>query len=426
MNALSSGNPLHDLARRVTVKGPNDVAYDGLRVLQHPERLRQFLMGKGLDIVPVTVQLWPSLSCDVRCPTCPYRLTDAREIADADEALHVMPLELFKRTVGSLKQAGVKSVFLTGGGEPLLHPEIVAMVDELQAINLGWGMFTNGTHLSEGLAESLLSAKPGFFRVSLDAGGPDLYRKIYATGPETFELVKSNLIASGKVASKLGFNWFGVGFALMPNISKVELIEIRDTFIDLIERTEGGVNFASIRPRVIHHHKNEVVVPQKWSGRYEALAQQIRDEIVTPVKEKYKDAVRIDHKFGAFSDCDRDISPPGGWGGSWLATLDHHATGSIVSHLTGASNNPTAWGSAISGGDFSHAWNSDRRRRAQQLVIDGKVKLPVANGFRAIDAFLEMVMQTFPQPLTEDTVDALMDGIETWDFYRSTRPIFVG
>jgi organic radical activating enzyme len=419
-------NPLYQLARRVTEIGPDDVAFDGLRVLQHPERLRQFLMGKELEIVPVTVQMWPSLSCNVRCPTCPYRLTDARDEADRDEALHLMPLDLFKPLVRSLKHAGVKAVFLTGGGEPLMHPAIASMAAELHSIGLSWGLFTNGSYLTPELAEKLLRAKPGFFRVSLDAGNPDLYSKIYATDPEAFEVIKSKIIAAGKVAAQLGYNWFGVGFAVMPSASNTDIDDMRETFIQLIDESNMGVNFASFRPRVVHHLKNEVVVPQKWSGRYRDLAQRIRDRVVGPIKERYKGTVRIDHKFGAFADCDRDVSPRGGWGGSWIATLDHSANGSIVSHMTGSSNNPTAWGGALDGGSFLGAWNSQRRRTAQQLVIDGIVRLPVANGFRAVDAFLEKVRDTFPERLSEEAVNSLVDGIERWDFHRSTRPMFVG
>ena len=426
MLATKTNNPLYDLAMEVTAVGPDDVSFDGLRVLQHPERFRQFLLGEELDIVPVTVQMWPSLSCDVRCPTCPYRLTDARDKADATDELYLMPLDLFRETIASLERAGVKSVFLTGGGEPLLHPEIATMANDLCLSDLDWGMFTNGTSLTANLAEKLLSAKPGFFRVSLDAGNADLYKKIYATGPETFELVKSNIIEGGKVAARLGYNWFGVGFALTPNTSPEDIADIRETFIELIEKTNLGVNFASFRPRVIHHHNNAVVVPQKWSASYRRMAQQIRDEIVQPIASRYGRAVRIDHKFGAFADCDRDLPPIGGWGGSWIATLDHTASGSIISHLTGSSTNPTAWGGALDGGDFLKAWNSDRRRKAQQSVIDGRIKLPVANGFRAIDAFLEKVKLVFPQKLNESEVDVLMDGIDHWAFHRSTRPVFVG
>lgn len=419
-------NPLYELAMDITASGPDDVAFDGLRLLQHPERFRKVLLGDELDIVPVTVQFWPSLSCDVRCPTCPYRLTDARDKADADERLHLMPLDLFRQLTASMARAGVKSVFLTGGGEPLLHPQLVTMAEELRATGLVWGLFTNGITLSSTLAEALFRSNPGFFRVSLDAGNSALYSKIYATPPETFELVKSNVIAAGRMAAELGYNWFGVGFAVMPNVSRTEITDMRETFIQLVEESGFGVNLASFRPRVIHHVDNVVVAPQKFRGRYRELAHLIRDEIELPIKEMYGDRVRVDHKFGAFTDCDRDAPPRGGWGGAWLATLDHLAFGSIVSHLTGASNNPSAWGNALEGGDFLTAWNSDRRRSAHRKVINGTVKLPIANGFRTLDAFLEKVKDTFPNRQDERTVDRLMEGIENWNFYRSKRPEFVG
>jgi hypothetical protein len=422
----SRRNQLYDLAMEITASGPDDVAFDGLRLLQHPGRFRKVLLGDEFDIVPVTVQFWPSLSCDVRCPTCPYRLTDARDLADASNDLHLMPMELFRTLIASMARAGVKSVFLTGGGEPLLNPYLAQMAEEVRAVGMAWGLFTNGITLTPALAERLFRARPGFFRVSLDAGNPYLYSKIYATSRQIFDVVKTNVVEAGRVAVSLGYDWFGVGFAVMPSVSRQDVIDMRETFMELVEKSNFGVNLASFRPRVIHHHDDRVVVPQKHSGRYRELAQLIRDEIETPVKERYGGRVRIDHKFGAFTDCDRDVSPRGGWGGSWLATLDHLASGSIVSHLTGSSNNPSSWGSALAGGDFLTAWHSEKRRAAQQLVIDGKIKLPVANGFRTLDAFLEQVKIIFPEPLNEQTVEDVMQGIEKWDFYRSRRPEFVG
>ncbi len=261
---------------------------------------------------------------------------------------------------------------------------------------------------------------------SLDAGNANLYRKIYAAERDVFELVKANTVAAGRIAAKRGVRWFGVGFAVMPNTSLKDIVDIRETFCELVEESDFGVNLASFRPRVIHHSKNKVVVPQRHNGMYHELAKTIREEIEYPLLERYGDKVRIDHKFGNFSDCDRDEVAKGGWGGSWLATLDHLAQGSIVSHLTGASNNPSAWGSALEGGGFGYAWNSKQRREAQRRVIEGQIKLPMANGFRSVDAFIEKVKRRFPEPLCEEAVDELMEVIESWDFYRSKRPEFVG
>ncbi len=424
--SMQNKNPLYDLALRVSEAGPDDLAFDGLRVLQHPERFRKFLMGKGLDIEPVTLQIWPSLSCNVRCPTCPFRLTDAKAQADNDENLHLMPLPLFRKILKSIKRGEIKSVLLTGGGEPLMNPDIGIMAEELHSSGLDWGGFTNGLALTTDIAERLLRAKPGMFRVSLDAGDPSLYKKMYAAESDIFELVKSNIIAAGKIASKLGYKWFGIGFALIPNVTDTELVNIRNTFIDLLEKSNFGMNFASFRPRVVHHNNGKVVIPQKWSGQYHNLAIRVRELIVLPIESKYREAVRLDHKFGAFADCDRDVSPTGGWGHVWNPTLDHRGLGSIISHLAGSSNNPSRWDGVAEGKDFWESWKSDKRKKVLRQILEGEIKLPVANGARAVDAFLEEVRSIFPEWLDEAGADKVMDGIESWDFHRSSRPNFVG
>ncbi|NDK36905.1 radical SAM protein [Rhodovulum sulfidophilum] len=420
-------NPLQQLALEVTREGPDSVAFDGLRVLQHPDRFHKFLTGRELDIVPVTVQLWPSLSCDVMCPTCPYRLTDARTLADADhQNLHLMPSDLFRTLADSMVEAGVQSVFLTGGGEPILHPEIVNFVRHAKHIGLSWGMFTNGISLDETLARQLFEQDPGFFRVSLEAGNDELYNKIYATDTGNFEHVKKNVVVAGKVALDLNVHWFGVGFTLMPNSTLQDLKDIRETLIELFEASDMGVNLASFRPRVIHHVRDKVVAPQKFSGQYHKLANMIREVIEMPLLERYKDEIRIDHKFGAFSDCDIGTSPTGGWGGAWIATLDHKANGSIVSHLTGSSYNPSAWGFSLAEGSFKKTWGAERRRRVHDDVVKGRTRLPVANGFRTVDGFLNRVKEVFPDPLNDAEAWQLLEGVENWPFHRSQRPEFVG
>ena len=417
---------LHSLALDVTHSGPDDVAFDGLRVLQHPDRMHKFLTGRELDIVPVMVQLWPSLSCDVRCPTCPYRLTDARDRADADAELHIMSVNHFRKIIASLEKAGVKSVFLTGGGEPLVHPSIREMVSILGASKLGWGLFTNGTSLTPSLANAILTANPGFFRVSLDAGSPRLYRKIYGVSEGMFDTVVHNIATTGKIAKQHGFNWFGAGFALLPNVSDADIVDIRRLLVRLFEETALGVNFASFRPRVVHFKGTTPVAPQKYAGQYQELASRIRALVTIPIHEKYGTAVRIDHKFGVFTDCDRPSTPIGGWGASWTTTLDHLGRGSSISHLTGSSGNPSAWATSGDWENFSDVWTSSERRAIHRSIVAGDLKLPIANGFRSIDAFLEKVKLLFPTPLSPSEATEELADVESWVFHRSSRPIFVG
>jgi len=337
-----------------------------------------------------------------------------------------MSVDLFRNIISSLETAGVKSVFMTGGGEPLIHPSIREMVSILGASSLGWGLFTNGTSLTPSLGQAILEANPGFFRVSLDAGSPKLYKKIYGVSGETFDKVVQNVISTGQLAKEHGFNWFGAGFALLPNVSDSDIVDIRLLLLRLFEETKLGVNFASFRPRVVHFKGSTPVAPQKYAGQYQELARRIRTLVTIPIFEQFGTAVRIDHKFGAFSDCDRPSTPNGGWGASWITTLDHLGRGSSISHLTGSSGNPSAWANSGRWENFSDIWNSPERRSVHNALVAGDLKLPIANGFRSIDAFLEKVKQLFPNPISPSEATELLADVDSWAFHRSSRPIFVG
>lgn len=421
----NSDNVLYKLAREVTLAGADDVAYDGLRVLQHPARFQQFLTGDGLSIVPVTVELWPSLSCDARCPTCPFRISDARNEADAEESLHLINMDVFRWIISSLEEAGVKSVFLTGGGEPLLHPMIGTIAEDLNRSNLSWAGFTNGSQLTPATAERLFRSNPAFFRVSFDAGNARLYRETYGGKGEEFELVKVNIMEAGKVAAKIGYKGFGVGFSLLPNIKDSDLIDIRDALIQFVLLSNGGVAYATFRPRVVHYRNNAVLVPQKWSGQYHNLAQRIRDIVVTPISDSFPGTMRFDHKFGAFSDSDRDIGSTGGWGASWITTIDHLGRGYTMTEMCGSSSREYIWGDLSNGKSFLSQWNSEKRREAQKAIIDQKIGIPVANRFREIDAFLNRVKALYPNSLDKHTALAALEGVNEWDFHKSSRYEFV-
>ena len=130
----------------------------------------------------------------------------------------------------------------------------------------------------------------------------------------------------------------------MPNINAADLFDIRTTLIEFIRTSQSGVAYASFRPRVVHYHNNEVVVPQKWSGQYLKLAQIIRDVIVTPISKDFPGAMRFDHKFGAFSDSDRGHASTGGWGAAWVTTIDHLGRGYTITEMCGSSESKYIWG----------------------------------------------------------------------------------
>src|SRR5258708_7636864 len=77
---------------------------------------------------PTSVRLSLTDGCDLACIYCRPDKNDGY----LDETLD---LAAWKTMVGGLVQAGVRRVRITGG-EPLLHPQVVAMVGHLATLGL--------------------------------------------------------------------------------------------------------------------------------------------------------------------------------------------------------------------------------------------------------------------------------------------------
>ena len=84
-------------------------------------------------------------------------------------------LELLQRAVQEAKPLGLNHAKLTGG-EPLLHPQFVEIVDMLTAEGLSMDMETNGTLMSAELARHLKEQTSlEFVSVSLDGPTPEVH-----------------------------------------------------------------------------------------------------------------------------------------------------------------------------------------------------------------------------------------------------------
>jgi hypothetical protein len=86
-------------------------------------------------IPPHHVQFIPTNRCNLACTFCSCAAEDRSvemTIADA------------RRYILSLVQAGMKAVTITGGGEPLMHPDIVSILAEFHSYGIEIGLVTNG------------------------------------------------------------------------------------------------------------------------------------------------------------------------------------------------------------------------------------------------------------------------------------------
>lgn len=119
---------------------------------------------------PVThlarVYVEPTSRCNLSCPIC---------IRNAWRELHgQMSHADFDRLLEGLQSfSPVPSVFFGGFGEPLLHPDIYAMIREVKRLGGAVELITNGTLLDEAASRSIMEAGLDTLWVSVDGPGND-------------------------------------------------------------------------------------------------------------------------------------------------------------------------------------------------------------------------------------------------------------
>jgi SynChlorMet cassette radical SAM/SPASM protein ScmF len=132
---------------------------------------------------PPLAQLYCYLSegCNLACAHC---WLSPRH--DPDGRAPFLPLPLLRKVIAEGKPLGLTGVKLTGG-EPLLHPEIYAILDLLHAEQLELTLETNATLCTPELAANIARQRNPFVSVSLDAAQPRTHDRLRGV-PGAFDL----------------------------------------------------------------------------------------------------------------------------------------------------------------------------------------------------------------------------------------------
>jgi len=89
----------------------------------------------------------------------------------------VMQVSDFERAISEAKPLGLQTVKLTGG-EPLLHSEIFDIIDIIEREELSLVIETNGTLLTDKLAERISRVNRPCVSISIDSTNPDTHDQI--------------------------------------------------------------------------------------------------------------------------------------------------------------------------------------------------------------------------------------------------------
>ena len=109
--------------------------------------------------------------CNALCPHCPYTNSEIRkEYRDAP----FMPATTFRKIA---EEAGEYGAYLriSGGGEPMLHPEATELLVYAKEVGAKIGLITNGSLFDEANSRALLAAGVDMIEFSVDAADEATY-----------------------------------------------------------------------------------------------------------------------------------------------------------------------------------------------------------------------------------------------------------
>lgn len=151
----------------------------------------------------------------------------------------LMDRDLAFRILWELRQAGVKSVTWTGGGEPTLHPEFTAIAINAYIKGIEQGLYTHGGHIDDVKAR-LLKGDFKWVYVSLDECTREDFQR--SKGVDRFEQVLEGIC---RLVIAPGPATIGVGFLLhRRNVGQI------DHMVHLGRKL--GVNYVQFRPVIAY------------------------------------------------------------------------------------------------------------------------------------------------------------------------------
>ncbi|MCR4653386.1 MAG: radical SAM protein [Eubacterium sp.] len=124
---------------------------------------------------PMYIVLEVNNYCNMRCKMC------IRSMDEGQNSSHVLKMELIDKVLGDIEELDIPSVFLGGGAECLINPDIKEIIKKIRTIKRTVSddvLITNGYELSDDIIDLLIEEGWEKIFISLDAATQSTYQKI--------------------------------------------------------------------------------------------------------------------------------------------------------------------------------------------------------------------------------------------------------
>lgn len=173
------------------------------------------------EVRPIKIEIHPTNRCNANCKFCAYSNRNKHEEIDL---IHMNKL------VDEIIQLEVKAVEFSGGGEPLLYPNIDYIIERLIDAQVDIGIVTNFLNINDELEQVLNKVK--WIRISLVATNSKDYNKLTGNPEEFFFSMCENIKRITKNKSK--DLYIGASFMIKEySISNDYILSLLDLAQDL-------------------------------------------------------------------------------------------------------------------------------------------------------------------------------------------------
>jgi radical SAM protein with 4Fe4S-binding SPASM domain len=221
-----------------------------------PIKSREYIEKKCvLTSVPRVLNIEVTNKCNLRCSICPNKEGDS---------FGFMDIGFLGKIIEENRDVLVgQAVFLHFGGEPLLHPDLPAIIKLLKKNGIRTMLSTNGTLLDDAISFDLMEAGLDYIVFSFDGYTRKTYEDIRRGA--NFDAVKRNILNFLKIKEE---NGFGITTQIQFVKTKTNAGEI-DDFIEEWKKT--NINHINIKSFCTRAGRVENIEEFSLRGRKDSM-----------------------------------------------------------------------------------------------------------------------------------------------------------
>ena len=204
--------------------------YKKKEYMDYRENWQKYPEKRYVSNYPLNIDIGVTTRCNLKCVMCKRTKSVEKGLMDK---FYDMELELYKKIIDEAVHEGVCAVHITGDGEPLLHNNIIEMIEYANNKNiLDLFMNTNGTLLDKDMSLSILKAGLTRLLISIDSPEKETYESIRVGA--SFEAVLNNIIAFADLKKKYKYPILRVQMIKMKNnyFQEKEYAKLFEPYVD--------------------------------------------------------------------------------------------------------------------------------------------------------------------------------------------------